>query len=109
EDIGTKRLFELLRRNILGPLLRMLLAGAVDENIEPPKPFNSFLNETSSRALLANISDDKLALPAFVLNETASFVRIIVFLEIGDCDVGAFLCRKNGDGSADATITARDQ
>ena len=42
------------------------------------------------------------------LDEPLSFLRICVFVEIQDDDIGAFLRKAYGDSSSDARIPSRD-
>ena len=106
EDIRSKRLLELFRRNVFRLILRMLLACAIDEHVEAAEPVDRFLNDVTGRSLPADVARQQHALPALFLNEAPRFAGIFVLLEVGYGDVGAFLCRKHRDGPTDPTIAA---
>lgn len=89
--------------------MRVLLAGAVHDNVEPPKPLHRLGDHAAGDVFLADVAHQQLALPALFADEAAGFVCVVVFFEIGDCNVGPFLRREYRNGTADAAVAPRDQ
>jgi len=106
EDIRPECAFELLFRDVLDALLRMLLSSIVDEDVKVTELFDSLLHGGLAELLAAHVSCDREAFPALGFDQPAGLFRVGLFIEIDDCDVCAHFRKEYGDCSADSAVAA---
>ena len=82
--------------------------GVVDEDVDGTEFFNGFLNDFFAMTLFFEITGDD---DAFAIGRSAllSFVCVVMFVEIGDSDVGSFFCEEYCDGAPDAAVATGDE
>jgi hypothetical protein len=56
EDIGAEGARQLFRADILQVVLKMLLAGVVDENVEPAETAQGVRDDAAAEAFIADIA-----------------------------------------------------
>ncbi len=69
---------------------------------------NVTVRSTATRAedLVAHVAADQNGAAAVLLDALLRLLRIVVFVKVDDRNVGAFLRKSDGDGAADAAISA---
>jgi hypothetical protein len=86
----------------------MLLAGVVDQHVEPPERVDDLLHRRLAEILVAKVAgDEDRALP-LGLDDLLGLRGVVMFAKIEDGDVGALTRIEGGDRSADAAIGAGD-
>ena len=87
----------------------MLLRGTVDENVEPATPLNRPPDNLSRETLVPKIAGEQFAPAALRLDEALRLSGIVIFFEVCNRDVGAFLRRQDGYRSTNTAVTASNQ
>src|SRR5688500_16817679 len=87
----------------------MLLAGVVDEDVEPAELLDGLGDGPFAETLVADVAGDGNRLAAFLLDDGLRLLRVVVLAQIEDRDVGAFPREQGGDRPADAAVGSGDQ
>src|SRR4051794_23736670 len=87
----------------------MLLAGVVDENVEPAEFVHGSVDDLLAELLVAEVAGDQNRAATFLLDDLLRLLCIVMFAEVGDGDVGAFASEQRGDSAADAAVRTGDQ
>src|SRR5690606_35311653 len=107
EDVGAEGTLELLGRNLLDRLLRVLLARVVDEDVEAAESADRPLDERAAMRLLSDVAgDEETGAAGILLDEPLRFLGILMLVEIGDDDLRAFAREGDRDGAPDAAVAA---
>ena len=100
---------QLLLGDVADVLVGMLLAGIVDEDVEPAELVDGLLDRALAEVLVADVAGDRDRLAAFLLDDLLGLRRIVMLAQIEDGDVGALAREQGGDRAADAAVGAGDQ
>jgi hypothetical protein len=87
----------------------VLLGGVVDQNIDFAELSRCSLHRSFAKLFAANIAGQQKTFAAFGFDQPLRFPGIAVLVEINHRDIRTFLGKKNGDGTANSTISAGDQ
>src|SRR5712692_1297563 len=87
----------------------MLLAGVVDEYVEPAEAAQGVLDEATAETFIADIAGHQARGATLVLDQAFGLVGVAVLVQIGDRHLGALACEGDGDGAADAAVAAGDE
>ena len=109
EDVGLERPPQLVLVDVGDVLVGMLLAGIVDEDVEPAELLDRLPDGPFAELLVADVAGDRDRSAAFLLDDLLRLLRIVMLAQIKDCDVGAFAREQRGDGAADSAVGAGDQ
>ena len=109
EDVRAERGVELLLGDVADPLLRELDGRVVDEHVKPAERLGRLLDGAAALCLLPHVGLDREAAPALLFDLPLGLLRVLVFVEVDDGDVGALSGEKDGDGAADAAVAAGDE
>lgn len=98
---------------ILGQLVQavdhVLVRRIVDQNVDPTKFGERFINDFLAVLLLAKVRGIEIAFSAVLLHKFLGVLGILLLLgEVGDQSVGPFHGVKSRDGTTDATIASSD-
>ena len=72
--------------DVLGP---MLLAGIVDEDVEPAELVDGLLDRSFAELLVADVAGDGDGAPALLLDDLLGLLRIVMLAQIDNRDVRA--------------------
>src|SRR5262249_7742488 len=108
-EIGLERAVEVLVAQLLNVVLVLLEGGGVDENVPTAEPSPRFFDRALAKARVRNITRDEQAGSPFLLDRALCVARVIVFVEVGYRDVGAFAGKEHGNRTSDAGIAAADE
>ena len=106
EDVGLECAFELFDGDVGDVLVGMLLAGVVDQHVEPAPLVDHRLDQALAMPRVAQVASRKQSLAAFPLDRVGSHSRIVVFVEIGDRDLGAFAGEQDRSRAPDTAVAA---
>ena len=81
---------QLLFGDVAHVLVRMLLAGIVDEDVEAAQLGDRAGDGLVAKALVAHVSGDRDRPAALALDDLAGLLRIVMLAQIDDRDVRAF-------------------
>ena len=109
EDVGPERALQLFRADVLQAILRVLLAGIVDQEVEPAERLDRSGHGFAAENLLTDIARDREAAPALLLDQRLGRLGVRVLVEIDDGDVRPLLGEPDRDRATDAAVTAGDQ
>ena len=96
-------------RDIADILVRMLLTGIVDEDIEPAELVDGLLDRAIAEVLVADVTGDEDRFAAFLLDDLLRLLRVVMLAKIENRYVGALAREERSDGAADAAVRAGDQ
>src|SRR5438309_1683721 len=88
-------------------MLRMLLGGVIDEDIDMSELSHNLFNSASADLLAAYISRDILAGPPLVLHKPARLFGVAVLAEIEDRDVRTLAGERNRNRAPDPAVPSR--
>src|SRR6185369_3277653 len=109
EDVGLEGPLELLFGNVLDLLVRMLLPGIVDEDVEAAELVHHLLHGFLAEILVADVAGNRDRLAPFLLDDLLRELGVVVLAEVEDGDVGPLAGEEGGDGAADAAVSTGDQ
>ena len=87
----------------------MLLAGVVDEDVEPAELIDGLLHRLLAELLVADVAGNGDRLAPFLLDDLLGLGGVVMLAQIDDGDVRAFAREQRGDRAADAAVAAGDQ
>ena len=87
---------------------RCLVSGVVDENIDPSEILYGTGDHRPTVVGTAQVAGDQDGVASFGLDQSLHLMRVVVLVEIGDDDIGAFARIGERDRAADAAIRACD-
>ena len=110
EDVGLEGALQLLLGDVGDVLVGMLLAGIVDEDVEPAERRRPPWRPPRRRTSLSPRSPAMvIALRALLLDDLAGLLGVVMLAQIEDRDVGALAGEQHRDRPADAAVGAGDQ
>jgi hypothetical protein len=109
KDVSAKSSLQLLLRDLGNALLRVLLCGVVDQDVDAAEFSSGSLNRIFTKLLATNVAGEQQAFAPFSFDQPLRFPGIPVLVEINDGDVRTFLRQKNCNGTANSAVTAGDQ
>ena len=89
-------------------LVGMLLAGIVDQHVEPPEGVDHLLDRGVAERLVAKVAGNEDRAAAFGFDDLLGLFGVVMLAQIEDRDVGAFASVERGDGAADPAVGAGD-
>ena len=109
-DVGLEGGVELLGRDAEKRLLRLLVAGVVDEDVEAAEPGDRVGDQLLAERFVADVARQGHRLAAGRLDQLHDLARVW-FLggQVADRDVGAFARIGDRRGPADAGVAAGDE
>ena len=87
----------------------MLFRRIVNQDVELIELLHRFLHSAPAKLLPTYVAGDKNALPALFLDQTARFLRVLMFVEIDNREAGAFFRESNRDRATDAAVASGDE
>src|SRR4029079_17460339 len=87
----------------------VLLAGIVDENVEPAQLVDRLADGSLAELLVADVAGDRDRLAPLLLDNLPGPGGVVMFAQVKDGDVGAFTGEQRRDRSADAAVGAGDE
>src|SRR5690606_35350016 len=108
EDVGAEGLFPLLLGDVLEALLRVLLGGVVDQDVEPAERGYRLIDHLAADILVGHVAGEGQAAAPLLLYHAACFVGILILIQIEDHHIGALACEQHRHRAADAAVAARD-
>src|SRR5215203_4812929 len=108
EDVGSEGALDLLRRDLVDVLLRMLLGGVVDEDVEAAEAVDDLLDRLLAEAGVADVAGDGEAVAPLGLDEPLGLARVLALVQVHDGDVRALAGEQDRHGAADAGVAAGD-
>src|SRR4029079_7757164 len=87
----------------------VLLAGIVDENVEPAELVDRLADGSLAELLIANVACNRDRLAPLLLDNLPGPGGVVMFAQVKDGDVGAFTGEQRRDRPADAAIGPGDQ
>ena len=109
EDVGPEGPLQLRGADVLEPVLRVLLGGVVDQQIEPAEGLDGAREGLAAERLVADVAGDREAAPPLFLDQLPGRAGVGVLVEIDDRDLGALLGEADRDRPADPAVAAGDQ
>src|SRR5438067_9788568 len=109
EDIGLEGASQLLLGDVSDVLVRMLLAGIIDEYIEPAELIDRLADRELADLLVADVAGNRNRPPPFLLDDLLRLRRIIVLAKVEDSDIGTLPREQSGDDATDAAVATGDQ
>jgi hypothetical protein len=97
EEIGPKGVLQLLGADVLEPVLRMLLAGIVDQQVESAERLDRTRDRVLAERLVADVARDDDAAAALLLDQRPGRRGIFMVVEVDDRNVGALLGEADRD------------
>jgi hypothetical protein len=86
----------------------VLLAGIVDQDIEPAEGVDYLLHGAEAEIAAAEVAGDADGAAALGLDELLRVRRILMLVEVEDGDIRAFAGEQHGDRAADPAVAAGD-
>ena len=86
----------------------MLLAGVVDEDVEPAQLVDRLLDRAFAERLVADIAGDGDRLAALLLDDVLGELGVLMFAKIEDSDVRALTRKQSRHCAADAAVRPGD-
>jgi len=86
-----------------------LVRGIVDEDVDAAKTLDGLVDEGLALGLLRDVPGQQQALAPGLFDPACGFLRVFVFIEVGNRDVRAFTGEGDGDGATDTTVGTGDQ
>src|SRR5215204_570121 len=108
EDVGSEGALDLLRRDLVDVLLRMLLGGVVDEDVEAAEAIDDLLDRLLAEAGVADVAGDGEAVAPLGLDEPLGLARVLALVQVHDGDVSALAGEQDRHGAGDAGVAAGD-
>src|SRR5687768_7528012 len=106
KDVGPKRALELILRDLLDRLLRVLLGRIVNENVKTAKLSYHTLDRVPAKPLLSDVSGDGHTSTSFLFDQSFRLLSVFVFVQIEDRHIGALSRECDGDSPAHAAVAA---
>jgi hypothetical protein len=106
EDVCPKRSLQLFLADLPDGILRVLFGRVVHENVELAEFLYSLVDRSSTKVRLAYVATNQQAFATLFFDLTPSFIRVLVFFEVNDCNVGAFLGERDGNRAANPAVAA---
>jgi hypothetical protein len=94
--------------DVFDAFLGMLFGGVVDEDVEMAKFFNCLFYQILADAFIADVPGDRYTAPALLFDRLFGFFGIIIFVEIADDHVSAFLGKGDRHCTPDTAVSARN-
>ena len=107
--IGLDGPVEMLVGQLLEAVDVLLEGGVVDEDVELAELVDRLLDRVLAEFGVGDVAGEQDAAAAFLLDGLLGLLRVLVLVEIGERDVGAFACEEHRDRPADAGIAAGDE
>src|SRR5437764_1356532 len=95
ENVGLEGAPQLLLGDVADVLIRMLLAGIVDEDVESAKLIDRLPDSALTELLVANVAGDRDRAATLLLDNLFCLRRVVVLAQINDRHISA-LTRKQG-------------
>ena len=108
ENVGLERPLQLRFGDVADVLVGMLLAGIVDEHVEPPELVDGFLDRALAETLVADVAGNGDRPASFLFDNVLGLGGIVVLAQVQDGDVGAFAREQGADRAANAAVAAGD-
>ncbi len=108
EDVRLEGALQLLLGDVADVLVGVLLAGVVDEDVQPAKLLDGPPDHVVAMGLRPEVAGDGDGAAALALDDTLGLGRVVVLAQIGDRDVGALAGEQGGHRAADAAVRAGD-
>ncbi len=86
----------------------MLLGGVVNENVDPAPALNDSSNGTTTESLVTDVPGEDVAVTASLPDESTSFARVAMLIQIEDCHVGPLGGKRDGDRAPNSAISPAD-
>ena len=83
--------------------------GVVHQHVQPAQFLNRPGDRPVAELLIRDIAGNENAFSPFGFDLFFRHLRVVMFIEVGDRDIGAFPGKQNRHGTADAGITAGNQ
>ncbi len=87
-----------------------LETSVVDEDVETAELIEGLVDDRACDGLFLHVSREQGTLDPGLLDPFGGVLGVgLLFLHVGECDVGPFTCEGDRDGAADARVAASDQ
>jgi len=97
ENVGAEGALQLLGADVLQPLLRVLLGGVVDQQVEPAQRADGAGDRVLAERLVADVAGNGDAAPALLLDQRLGRCGMFVLVQVDDREIGAFLGEADRD------------
>ena len=84
------------------------MGGVVDEDINAAKLIDRTLDHRTAMGRILQVAGDQHRLASLLLDQFLDLFGVIMLVQIGDQNVGAFARIGNGDGAANAAVASGD-
>ena len=109
ENVGLERALQLVFGDVSKVLIMVLLAGIVDEDIEPSELIDCFLDRSLAELLISDIADDGDCPASLLLDDLLGLSSVFTLAQVQNSDVRALAGVQSCDRSTNAAIGAGDQ
>jgi hypothetical protein len=107
-DVGLEGALKLLLADVEDVLVGVLLAGVVDEDVEPAELVHRLGDDRVAMGFLAKVAGYRDRAAALGLDDAPGLGGVVMLAQIGNGDVGALAREQGGDRAADAAVGAGD-
>ncbi|MGX0523463.1 hypothetical protein ACUXMH_000617 [Ralstonia pickettii] len=108
KDVRAERPFELRRIDVGQALLRVLFRRVAHHDVDLAERGDRLRDDRAGVCLVAQVAGNGFAAAARCADEAAGLVGVVVFVQVRDQHIGAFLGKADGDRAADAAVAAGD-
>src|SRR6185369_14246068 len=109
EDVGLERPLQLIFGDVADVLIGVLLAGIVDEDVEPAELFDGLSYGVLAELLVSNVARDGDGPATLTFDDLLRLRRIVMLAKIEDRDLRPLPSKQRGGSSADPAAGGGDQ
>ena len=81
----------------------------VDQYVEPTELADRSINHLAAMLRVAQVALQRERTPAGILDPAHGFLRVVMFVVIGDCHIGPLTGESDRNRAADAAVAAGDK
>ena len=108
-EVGLQRPVEMLEAEQVDLARVLLERGVVDQDVEPAQRLDGVLDRRRRERRVGDVALDQHGPAALAFDRVLGLLGVLVGVEVGDGDVGAFAGEEHRHGTADAGVGAGDQ
>ncbi len=110
EDVHLEGLLELIVGQVVQSLDRDLLAGIVDQDVQPAELFDRLVHDLGAERGIRQVAGESNCLATALADDARDVLGIGLFVrQVRDRDVGTLPRERDCSSSADARVTTGDQ
>ena len=108
-DVHVEGMHPFLVGNLVEAVAHLLEGGVVDQHVDAAKGFDGFLHHVQAGLAVDQVAGQQDGLAPGLGDQAGGLAGILVLVQVGDGNIGAFTGEGDGHGAADTAVGAGNQ